>query len=319
LPGNEKDAMWQSRYTQYLRNRTRFRTEQDYPGPRAVQEAIGWLEQKTKTQKENLFLWLDLFDPHEPWDPPSPYREMYDPDYKGQELIDPVPGYVDGYMTPREVEHTKALYAGEVTFIDRWIGVFLQRLRDLGIYDDSLIIFMSDHGEPFGEHGFIRKAFPRGYEELAHIPMLIRHPDGRGRGTQVNAFVQPPDLFPTILDYLGISTKLTLQYTAPVQLTFPQDVVVSSTPVSILGKSLLPLLDGQREGHHDFVVTAHHARQWVIRTKTHSFHFHPKQDRPNELYDRLSDRAERTNRIAEEPELARTMEQTLRKFVETIS
>src|SRR5262249_2980902 len=69
------------RFTQYLRNRTRFKTEEDFPCPRAVKEAIRWLEVKTRSQKEGLFLWLDLFDPHEPWDPPSPFREMYDPSY----------------------------------------------------------------------------------------------------------------------------------------------------------------------------------------------------------------------------------------------
>ncbi|MEX2286162.1 MAG: sulfatase-like hydrolase/transferase, partial [Planctomycetaceae bacterium] len=319
LKGDEKDQQWADRYRQYLRNRTRFKTEEDYPGARAVREAIGWLERKTQTQKENLFLWLDLFDPHEPWDPPPKYWDMYDADYRGQTLIDPVPGDVAGYMTPREIQRTKSLYAGEVTYIDRWIGIFLDRLKDLGLYDNSLIVFMSDHGEPFGEHGFIRKAFPRGYEELAHIPLLVRHPDGKGRGQKIGGFVQPPDIFPTILEYLGISTRLTLQYTAPVELTFPQDVVVSSTPVSILGKSLLPLLDGKSEGHHDFTVTAHNERQWVIRTATHSYHYHPKKDRPNELYDRKTDRAEKHNIISHAAELARTMEGTLKQFVERIS
>jgi arylsulfatase A-like enzyme len=319
LRGDDKDPAWRQRFGQYLRNRTRFQTEEDYPAPRVVKEAIRWLEDKTRSQKQSLFLWVDLFDPHEPWDPPAPYRELYDPGYTGQELIDPVPGMVEGYMTPREVEHTKALYAGEVSFVDKWVGVLLQRIKDLGLYENSLILFMSDHGEPFGEHGFIRKAFPRGYEELAHIPLLLRHPDGHGRGKQIGAFVQPPDILPTVLDCLGVSTKLTLQYTAPVDLTFPQDVVVSTTPVHILGKSLLPLLKGQVEGVRDFAVTAHYQQQWVLRTKDHAYHHHPTAKRPNELYDRRQDRAEKHNLIEREPELADHLQTRLKEFVKSIS
>ncbi len=319
LRGDKSDDLWRQRYTQYLRNRTRFKKEEDYPGPRAVKEAIRWLEHKTRSQKEGLFLWLDLFDPHEPWDPPAPYREMYDKNYQGQELIDPVPGMVQGYLTEREVQHTKALYAGEVTYIDKWIGILLERIKDLGLYDHSLILFMSDHGEPFGEHGFIRKAFPRGYEELAYIPLLLRHPEGHGRGQKFDAFVQPPDIFPTVLDCLGISTKLTLQYTAPVDLTFPQDILISSTPVQILGKSLVPLLKGKAKSLRDFVVTAHHKRQWVIRTKDFAFHYHPQGDRPNELYDRRKDRAEKSDIREREPKLVGKLEASLKDFVKSIA
>ncbi|MFH1739236.1 MAG: sulfatase [bacterium] len=319
LRGDDEDGIWRDHFAQYFRNRSRYVREEDFPAPRVVKEAIRWLEYKTKTQKEDLFLWLDMFDPHEPWDPPEPYRSMYDPDYKGQEIIDPVPGMVEGYMTPREVEHTKALYAGEITFVDKWVGILLDRIRDLGLYDNSLIIFTSDHGEPFGEHGFIRKAYPRGYEELASTPLLIRHPEGYSKGKKIDAFIQPPDFFPTILECMNVSTELTLQYTAPVDLTFPQDIVISNTPVQILGKSLVPLLKGETKSHRDFAITAHHTHQWVIRTEDYAFHYHPKEDRPNELYDRRNDRVEKNNIMERESESAGMLESKLKEFVRTIT
>ena len=71
---------------------------------------------------ENLFLWVELFDPHEPWDPPLELKEQYNPGYEGQEIIDPVPSEVEGYLTPEEIANVRALYAGEVSFVDRWIG-----------------------------------------------------------------------------------------------------------------------------------------------------------------------------------------------------
>ncbi len=314
LRGDASDDNWKPRFEQYLRNTSGFETEEDYFVARTVKEAIRWLEHATKSRKDGLFLWLDCFDPHEPWDPPSPYREMYDPDYRGLEMIDPVPGMVEGYMSAREVEHTKALYAGEVTFVDKWLGILLDRIRDLGLYDNSLIVFMSDHGEPFGEHGYIRKAFPRNYEELAHIPWIMRFPDTLGAGKRISSFIQPPDLTPTILDFLGITKKLTLQFLAPVGLTFPQDMVTKRREVKLTGRSLLPLVRGEVEEVRDFAVTAHFKRQWGLRTKDWTYLYHPGKDRPNELYDRKNDLAEQNNVIKDQAEVAKQLEGKLLTF-----
>ena len=201
LRGDKRDDWWQRVFEQYLRNTSSFEGEEDYFAPRVAQEAVRWLEYQVaaRGQKDRLFLWVDFFDPHEPWDPPDPWRSMYDPDYEGQELIDPVPGEVDGYITPRELEHTMALYAGEITFLDKWVGIPLDRIRDLGLWDDTLLMLTSDHGEPFGEHGYVRKVRPYSYEELVHIPWIVRHPEGCGAGKRFDALVQTTDLMPTIL------------------------------------------------------------------------------------------------------------------------
>jgi arylsulfatase A-like enzyme len=304
-----------------LRNVSWYQKEEDYNVARVVQAAIDWLEKVTQRQKDRLFLWVDCFDPHEPWDPPSPYREMYDPGYTGQTLIDPVPGPVEGYMTPEELRHTRALYAGEVTFVDKWLGVLLDRIRDLGLCDNSLIMFTSDHGEPFGEHGIVRKAQPWGYEELAHIPWLIRHPDGLGAGQRVDGFVQPPDMMPTILDALGIegalgtTSALELAFTAPVRLTFPQDVVVNRRTVQLHGHSLLPLLAGETDAVRDFAVTTHYIRQWAIRTPdwTYMLNF---DGRPPELYHRSTDLQEQHNVATTHPDVADRLELVLRRFAD---
>ena len=319
LRGDKHDAMWHQRFEQYLRNVSGFKSEEDYFVAQVVKEAIRWLEYVTKRQKDRLFLWVDCFDPHEPWDPPSPYREMYDPGYKGLEMIDPVPGPVEGYMSAAELKHTRALYAGEVTFVDKWIGTLLDRIRELGLFENSFIVFMSDHGEPLGEHGYVRKAFPRNYEELARIPMIVHHPDGLGAGKRLSAFVQPPDLLPTVLDLLGISKKLRLPYLAPVKHTFPQDVVVASRDVRLTGKSFLPLLEGRAESLRDFAVTAHHDAQWAIRTKQWTYLLNLNGDRPNELYNRVHDRAEQKNVLAEHRKVADQLELKLRRFAESLA
>ena len=319
LRGDDTDEMWRKRFTQYLRNVSGFKTEEDWFTARVVKEAIRWLEHVTQRQKDNLFLWVDSFSPHEAWDPPEPYNTMYDPDYTGQVLIDPVPGPVEGYMTPEELNHTLALYAGLVTYVDKWVGVLLDRIRDLGLWDNTLIMFTSDHGEPFGDHGIVRKARPWGYEELAHIPWLVRHPDGIGAGQRCSAFVQPPDLMPTVLDLLGIPTTLTLAYTAPVRLTFPQDVVTSTNKVTLHGKSLMPLLRGEADGLRDFVVTAHHNAEWTIRTDDWTYLLPLRPGRQPELYSRTTDLAEQHNVLAAHPDVADALELTLRRFADEVS
>jgi arylsulfatase A-like enzyme len=290
LRGDDQDDHWRRCFAQYLRNVSSFKSEEDYFVARVVKQALRWLEDVTKKQKDNLFLWVDCFDPHEAWDPPSPYREMYDPGYTGQELIDPVPGPVEGYMSPEELKHTLALYAGEVTLVDKWVGALLDRIRDLGLYDNSLIMFTSDHGEPFGEHGIVRKAALWGYEELCHIPWIIRHPDA-GHGKRFSGFVQPPDLMPTVLDAAGVRTGL-----------------------EFTGCSLMPVLTGQRETVRDFAVSAWHDTQWTIRTADWTYLMNLDAGKQPELYDRKSDHAEQHNVWENTREVGDELELKLRRF-----
>ena len=319
LKGDSTDNLWKPRFEQYLRNVSWYKSEEDYCVARVFKEAIRWLEHITKKQKDRLFLWIDAFDPHEPWDPPEPYRNMYDPGYSGQELIDPIPGPVEGYMTPEELQHTKALYYGEVTFVDKWIGIFLEVLKDLGLYDESLIIYTSDHGEPFGEHGIVRKARPWNYEELVRIPLIIRHPD-LPRGKEIDSIVQTTDLMPTILDVLQIDqNSLVLEFLAPLSTgTFPQDMVLHSKGIKLEGHSLVPLMNGELTKIRDYAFIGHFRQSWTIRNLEYSFHLFVDNSKSPELYDLKNDPGEKHNIIDRERAIAEELEKILRGFVSEI-
>jgi len=221
---------------QYLRNISHRRYESDYFVAQTMIEAAKWLERNRKHEK--FFLYVDTFDPHEPWDPPKWYVELYDPGYEGEEVIYPVYGPCN-YLTQEELKHVRALYAGEVTMVDRWIGFLLERIKELGLWDNTAIIFTSDHGFYFGEHGLIGKSIitptAQGlaplYDEVAHVPLII-HAPGIKPG-RCEALVQPPDLMPTILDLAG-----------------------AKIPETVQGKSLLPLLEGESPVWRDFAVTS---------------------------------------------------------------
>lgn len=316
LRGDATDALWKPRFAQYLRNMSAMPTEEDYCTPRVIKTAMQWLDTQIQAgQRDRLFLWVDLFDPHEPWDPPEPWRSMYDPDYQGQDIIDPAAGDIEGYMTADEVAHTMALYAGEITFVDKWVGLLLDRIRELGLMDDTLLMLTTDHGEPFGEHGYIRKARPNNHEQLVHIPWIIRHPQGIGNGQTIDALVQTTDLLPTILEALDIRGPLTHRFLAPTRTMFPQDMVVSEREVKLHGHSLLPLMRGEVDRLRDYAYTGHHDRQWSIRNHEWAYLLNIDGSAEPALYHRPTDPTEQENVLDSHPDIAAELELALRRWV----
>lgn len=174
--------------------------------------ASKWVEQNYKA--ENFFLWIDTFQCHEPWRPPQYLSDRYDPAYKGFRVSYPCYGPADCY-TPEEINNMRANYAGEVTMTSKWLGHLLRKMKDVGIYDDSLIIIKSDHGNYLGEHNRagkmltkddkpgVEKPWPH-YEEVTHIPLMIKMP-GQKEGRRIRELVQPVDIFPTIMDVARVN------------------------------------------------------------------------------------------------------------------
>ncbi len=201
-----RHALRAGSFARYRRNTAHFRVEEDYFAPQVFRKASEWVE-RNRNQKD-FFLLLEVFDPHEPFDPPYPYDEMYNPGSTGDRFIWPTYGKSDLY-TPEELKEIRALYAGEVSMVDHWLGELLDKVERLNLMDDTMIILTTDHGHLFGEHGMIGKPWSdlgdsNMYQELAHIPLIIYHPKGAA-GRRVPFLVQPVDLFATILDGFNIS------------------------------------------------------------------------------------------------------------------
>ena len=194
----------------HMRWRERWRGERDTFPARTGTRTMEWLEDNYDAGP--FYLYVDFFDPHEPWDPMPWYVDMYDPDYEGEEIIYPRYSKTKGYMNEDELKHSRSCYAAEVTLIDRWVGRIFQKVEDLGLLENTMVIFSTDHGFLLGEHGFIGKSLINYegryrlsylplYEEINHIPLIIYHPDAKPGRKQ--AIVQPPDFLPTIMDIQG--------------------------------------------------------------------------------------------------------------------
>ena len=184
------------RLAQYLWNQRGRQREEDYQCARVFRSAMDWLDDNAANAP--FFLWIDSFDPHEPWDPPRAYADRYHP-YEGIDYI--YPNTDDS--TPEEKERIKALYCGEVTLVDKWAGAFLEKVDALDLWQDTIVMLTSDHGTQLMD----KNRFGKGAGEMhlfnTRILWTVRHPDGP-RGTQVDAFVQSHDLLPTALRLLDV-------------------------------------------------------------------------------------------------------------------
>lgn len=215
----------------YLMNQSRRRFESDYLIARTMIESMHWLERNYT--RDRFFLWIDAWDPHEPWDPPQYYIDQYDPGYEGDVVMYPCYGFSKEIMSESELNHVRALYAAEVTLVDRWVGQLLESIEVLGLRENTAVILMSDHGHYFGDHGLQGK--PWGdlgqlYEPMTHIPFMMALPETKGGRT--DGLVQPVDLFPTLCSLADLET-----------------------PDGVQGESFAPLIKRKTTAHRPYAIT----------------------------------------------------------------
>jgi arylsulfatase A-like enzyme len=185
--------------------------ETDCFPPRTATLAAEWLEDNYKFNP--FYLWVDFFDPHEPWDPPEYMVKRYDPGYKGTPMIHPNYGKASD-MTKAELRNLRAHYCAEAELVDRWIGRIFQKLDDLQLWKNSVVMFTADHGMSLGEHNRTGKSninrhddrnWPL-YPEIARIPFMVAAPGLKG-GRSIDAIMQPQDILPTVLDLAGVKKR----------------------------------------------------------------------------------------------------------------
>jgi arylsulfatase A-like enzyme len=145
---------------------------------------------------------VDSYDPHQPWDTPDKYVSLYDDPYDGPEPYMPVGP--SSNLTARQLARMKALYSAEVTMVDTWLGKFLDKMDELNLFENTLLIHIADHGVAHGEHGYAGKPSYVLWPEVTDVPFMIRHPGGKRAGEASDHYASTHDVAPTILGYLGI-------------------------------------------------------------------------------------------------------------------
>jgi len=178
--------------------------------PRTFRSAMQFLEEN-RTNPKPFYLYVDTFHPHESWEAPAKYYQLYrDPKYKGKTHIT-LP-YNTLYKHPdleAVLPDVKAHYAGLVTMVDHHLGKLLDKLKEVGKEQNTLVVFLSDHGTNFGDNLEKVLGKPSGclYPGTMDIPMLVRHPEGKGAGKRFREFVYTLDVPATVCAAVGAAPK----------------------------------------------------------------------------------------------------------------
>ena len=241
--------------------------------------------------------------PHEPWDAPGEYAEMYRPEdtppYIPAELLHDwltdaareraVHGRVQ-HMSGEDIRKIRGNYYGKISLIDHWFGRIIADCEERGFWKDLLVVFWSDHGEMLGDHGRLHKNVF--YESSILFPFVFRWPGRIPQGTISEALVQQIDAFPTLLEITGAEPSTRCQ-----------------------GRSLLPILNGTSTSVREAALSEHanmgvNDRNYMIRTLTHKYAV-DRQGRGSLLFDLEKDPHEQVNLVGRKN--ARKLEADMRE------
>jgi arylsulfatase A-like enzyme len=191
----------------YEKSRSYFRSEEDFPGPQTMIAAATWLKDNAHFH-ERFFLFVDEFDPHEPFDTPEPWASMYDADWSGPKVIWPPYTDADGPTVPdeRTGRQIRANYGAKLSMIDHHLGRVLDALDEQDLWAETAVIVMTDHGHYLGERGGIwgKPGVPV-YSEMGHIPLMIAWP-GANAG-DVQDLTTTVDVHATLCEIFSVTTE----------------------------------------------------------------------------------------------------------------
>lgn len=242
-------------------------------------QASHWLK-KVSLSREKFFLFLNYFDPHYPYGPPGDFAYTFLPK--------------DSFPRKRRktTKEISDLYDAEIFYMDLYIGKLLDNLKQLGLYDSTWIIVTADHGELIGEHGQIGHGRYL-YQKELHIPLIMKYPGTEYRHRQEDIRLQLVDIFPTILDRLGIPIPPATQGSVPPSITHPIFAEVYPPPALVRHGDWRALFSGP-------------------------FKFLWNSKGNNMLFNIEEDPAESVNLLKRYPDRAKAMESEMNEFIATL-
>jgi arylsulfatase A-like enzyme len=284
------NPIYDRRIRQYLRNMGSIPTEEDYFCSRTARAAMKWLDKNHLNSP--FLLWVEIFDPHEPWDPPPRFARMYREDHGCKR---PIFGYgvqQGGYRPDFDphLDWIRALYAGEVTFTDHWIGRLIEHIEELKLLDDTIIFFTSDHGTHLGELGYVQKQPALLNSAITHVPAILRHPERSTAGIRCTALNSVHNYGQTFCSMLGLPDQPTME-----------------------GQDMFALAQRRIQTGHDRVFTLF-SNFAAVRDKSWHYFQHIEGDHPGAgpcLYDLNADPSETENVAGEHRNVVEEMREQL--------
>jgi arylsulfatase A-like enzyme len=269
--------------------RTWFRAEDDFPGPQTMRSATRWLRREAPSH-DRWMLFIDEFDPHEPFDTPEPWASMYDDpaDAWGDEprLIWPpyvVGGVTAGALNERQARHIRANYGAKLSMIDHHLGVLLDELDAQDLWDSTAVIVCTDHGHYLGEqrtagragseatHDIWGKPMVPQFEPLGHTPLMVHWP-GRPGGSTIDALTTNVDLNATLADVFGVEAEHRTHGRSMVPLLTGEATSIREWAIGGVFGNWVQVTDGRRKYARAPVGDNHPISMWSNRWSTMPAH-----------------------------------------------
>jgi arylsulfatase A-like enzyme len=289
-------------------------TEFDHAAPQTMTLAEKCVEQLV--DRDRFFLYVDTWDPHEPWDAPTWYGKRYKADFQGRNIKPAYGNYLEHGLTDDDLAEATAAYKGKMTMVDRWIGRLLDRIESMGLLDDTAIVFTTDHGFNFGERGgqfgkmvagpaedgerrWLRSPL---HKEIVEIPLLISIPGEAPRSE--NRLSGAIDIAPTVADLFGIEKQAWMHGRSLLDYVRSDDapaddVIVSAMPLGVPGRASVSVVDDVTRSVIEWQPITVASGRWVMLFAT--------QDDPIELYDVEADPDWHSNVVDDHPDTARDL------------
>jgi arylsulfatase A-like enzyme len=232
----------------YDTTRSWFRNEADFPGPRTMAAAADWLERQAPSA-DRFMLFVDEFDPHEPFDVPEPWASRYESDWQGDRLIWPpyvADAVAKGVLDERSARHIRNNYGAKLSMIDHWLGRVLDVFDTRGMWDDTALVLCTDHGHYLGEKDIFGKPGVPVYQPMGHIPLIIAWPGVPAR--RVDALTTSVDLFATLCDVFDVAAQHRTH-----------------------GVSLVPLINGETASVREWVLSGVWGREVHVTDGHHKY------------------------------------------------
>lgn len=239
---------------------------------------------KQRTDDRPFLIWSSFIEPHPPFDVPDAWADMY----KGKELppvsisqtaisaLAEQSRDIANYPNADYLQRARELYYASISFVDYNIGKIIAQLKSMGKYDNTMIIFTSDHGEMLGDCGAYQKFLP--YDAAARIPFIIRYPEKARARSIDDRFIDINDILPTILD--------------TAQIEYPD-------PELLPGESIFAL-SPKKDRTTQYLEYSHGSKRWIsLRDKRYKYNYYYGGGK-EEMFDLISDPGETTNLLCNE-------------------
>ncbi len=289
--------------SQYKANRNLWKQDGESLAEIVSRTAIRWI--KSNFDQRPFYLHVEMFDPHEPWDPPERFLDKYWHGSYTPSFIEPP--YSTIALSDEIKQRFRANYAGEASCVDYWIGELLDTVKQYGLFKNTVIVFMSDHGAMLGEHGQFLKGPDKIRGQVTHVPFMVRTPGQQYAGKNVSGFVQFHDVMPTLLHLLDLKP-----------------------PKRVTGENAWNLVTGATRSLRDCVVQTYgwvgaaRDHEWnyseIWKPEAHQEKFSVRPGAPEtvykpQLYNLEDDPEELTDVADQHPDICKRMSAKLKEYI----